>query len=255
MRDGLGRVGSVLLLGGTSEIGLAVASELVTERGARDVVLAARDTPRRPAAAAQLEAAGAEVHTVDLDAADTDSHEDLIARIWKEHGDRDVTILAFGILGDQEEAEANLDHALEIAAVDYLGAVSICTPLARHLEEQGHGHLVVLSSVAAVRPRRNNYVYASAKAGLDALSQGLGDRLARSAVHVLTVRPGFVHTRMTAGRPPAPFATTKEVVAAQVLRGLDRGSSVVHAPPALRWVAPLLRVLPRPLWRRLSERA
>lgn len=254
MRDALGRVENVFVLGGTSEIGLEIATALVEERGARCVVLAGRDVGALDAAGDQLRAAGAVAHAVEFDAADVGSHEELVEKVWSEHGDQDVTVLAFGVLGDHEAAEGSGGAASVIARVNYLGAVSILTPLGTRLEEQGHGQLVVLSSTAAVRPRSNNYVYASSKAGLDALARGLGDRLAGSAVHVLTVRPGFVHTRMTEGMSPAPFATTREVVARQVLRGLDRGRSMVYAPPALRWVAPLLRVMPRALWRRLSER-
>jgi decaprenylphospho-beta-D-erythro-pentofuranosid-2-ulose 2-reductase len=119
------------------------------------------------------------------------------------------------------------------------------------MRRQGHGTLVVLSSVAAERTRRANFVYGSTKAGLDGFAQGLGDALAGSGAHVLVVRPGFVPTRMTAGRPPAPLATTPEAVAAATVAGIAAGKDVVWVPPVLRYVFALFRHLPRRLWRKL----
>jgi decaprenylphospho-beta-D-erythro-pentofuranosid-2-ulose 2-reductase len=121
----------------------------------------------------------------------------------------------------------------------------------RSLREQGHGTLVVLSSVAAERPRASNAIYGAAKAGLDALAQGLGDSVAGSGVRVLVVRPGFVKTRMTAGLKPPPFATTPDAVAAATSRALRRGAHTVWAPGALRYVFAVLRHLPRAVYRRM----
>ena len=161
-------------------------------------------------------------------------------------------ILAFGILGDQEEAERDTDAALAVLRTNFVGAVSVALPLSRRLRAQGHGTLLVLSSVAAERARRANFVYGSSKAGLDAFCQGLGDSLVGSGARVVVVRPGFVHTKMTAGRAPAPLATTPEAVADAVVRGLEKGAETIWAPPALRFVFAGMRHLPRPVWRKVK---
>lgn len=249
MRDALGSIGTVLVLGGTSEIGLATAEALVRKRGARTVVLAGRDPDRMRAAAEAVGAAGATVHTVAFDAEATDEHAQFVADVAAEHGDLDVTILAFGVLGDQAAAEKDPTHGVHIAQVNYLGAVSVGLHLANRIEAQGHGAIVVLSSVAGERARRANFVYGSSKAGLDAFAQGLGDRLAKGAGHVMVVRPGFVHTRMTEGMDPAPFSTTAEAVADDIVEGLDKQAHTIHSPGILRWVMAVLRHLPRALFR------
>jgi decaprenylphospho-beta-D-erythro-pentofuranosid-2-ulose 2-reductase len=135
--------------------------------------------------------------------------------------------------------------------INFLGCGSLLLASLRRLRRQGHGTLIVLSSVAAERPRASNAIYGAAKSGLDALAQGLGDGLAGTGVRVLVVRPGFVRTRMTAGLRPAPLATTPEAVAEAALRGLDRGSDTVWVPAGLRYVFAVLRHLPRAVYRRL----
>jgi decaprenylphospho-beta-D-erythro-pentofuranosid-2-ulose 2-reductase len=110
---------------------------------------------------------------------------------------------------------------------------------------------VVLSTVAAERARASNAIYGAAKAGLDALAQGLADATAGAGVRVLVVRPGFVKTRMTAGLPPAPFATTPEAVAEAVVRALPRRAQTIWVPGHLRFIFAVLRHIPRPLYRRL----
>jgi decaprenylphospho-beta-D-erythro-pentofuranosid-2-ulose 2-reductase len=119
------------------------------------------------------------------------------------------------------------------------------------MSAQGHGTIVLLSSVAGERARQSNYMYGSSKAGVDAFAQGLGDSLAGTGVQVMVVRPGFVKTKMTAGRDPVPFSTTADAVAGEVVKGLARGSHTVWAPPVLRLVMSVLRHVPRPLFRRL----
>jgi decaprenylphospho-beta-D-erythro-pentofuranosid-2-ulose 2-reductase len=251
MRDGVDRIESVLLLGGTSEIGLAIVGRLVDERGARRVVLAGRDPARLQEAAATL-GPPTTVHTAAFDARAMETHAAWVESVWAEHGDVDVTILAFGVLG-HEDAQADLDTVRDLAETNYLGAATTATAVAAQLERQGHGALVVLSSMAAVRPRPANYVYASTKAGLDAFATGLGSRLAPSGAHVLVVRPGYVRTRMTAGLPELPFATDAGVVAGEVVRGLDRGHRCVYAPRTLRWASILIRMAPTALWERVSR--
>lgn len=243
---------SVLVLGGGSDLGLAITRALV-DRRARTVILAGRDPEQLKPAADDLAAAGAErVERVAFDALDPDSHAGFVDGVFDRFGDIDLTVVAFGRLGDQAEAERDPASALEVLRTNFVGAASTCLALARRLRTQGHGTLVVLSSVAGERVRAANFVYGATKAGLDGFCQGLGDALAGSGVRVLIVRPGFVPTKMTAGRDRAPFATTPEGVAEAVLRGLERGAGVVWAPPVLRFVMMAARHLPRPLFRRLK---
>ena len=251
MRDALGSVQSVLLLGGNSEIGLATLHALIAER-ARTVVVGVRD-PDGFRHVDELRAAGATtVEVVRFDALDTESHERLVAEVFDRHGDIDAAVLAFGLLGDQEESERDAGAALGVARTNYDGAVSVALPIARRLRAQGHGTLVALSSVAGERARRSNFVYGSSKAGLDALVQGLADSLAGSGAHAMAVRPGFVRTKMTAGLEPAPLSTTPDAVASAIADGIRSGAHTVWVPKPLRFVMLALRLLPRPLFRRLD---
>lgn len=250
MRDALGAVQSVLVLGGYSDIGLATAQAFVRRRPA-DVVLAGRDVTALEAAARQLERAGAaNVETVHFDALDTDSHLELIADLF-ERRDVDVVVFAFGLLGDQERAKRDHDLAVRLAQVNYVGTVSVGIPLAERMRAQGHGTVIVLSSVAAERARPSNWVYGSTKAAQDSFAEGLAHHLAGSGVRVLTVRPGFVRTKMTAGLEQAPFATTPDAVAEAIADAVRTGREVTWVPAILRWVFLAIRLLPRVVLRRL----
>ncbi|MCB1002741.1 MAG: decaprenylphospho-beta-D-erythro-pentofuranosid-2-ulose 2-reductase [Acidimicrobiales bacterium] len=254
MRDAVGGVQSVLVLGGTSEIALATVRRMV-DQGCRTVLLAARNPDDCLAAAAAVREAGATtVDTLAFDALDTASHGTVIDEAFTRHGDLDVVLLAFGVLGDQAEFEADPAKAVAAVQVNYVGAVSAGLHVARNLRRQGHGTLVVLSSVAGERVRKTNFVYGSSKAGLDGFAQGLGDSLVGTGASVLVVRPGFVHTRMTEGMEEQPFTADPDEVAEAAADGLAKGQAVVWAPAPLRLVMSGLRHLPRPLWRKASER-
>ncbi|MET9368454.1 decaprenylphospho-beta-D-erythro-pentofuranosid-2-ulose 2-reductase [Streptomyces griseoflavus] len=249
MKDAFGLPQSLLVLGGTSEIALATARRLIARR-TRTVWLAGRPSPGLDEAADQLRGLGAEVRTVAFDALDPAAHEDALGKVFAD-GDIDMVLLAFGTLGDQAHDERDPRAAVRVAQTNYTGAVSAGLVCAGALQAQGHGSLVVLSSVAGERARRANFIYGSSKAGLDAFAQGLGDALYGTGVHVMVVRPGFVRTRMTAGLPEAPLATTPEAVAAAVELGLRRRTETVWVPGTLRMVMSALRHLPRGVFRRL----
>ncbi len=250
MMDALGEPQSVLVLGGSSEIALATVLALPRAR-LRRVVLAGRPSPALDEAATQLTSAAiAGVSTVGFDAADTASHGDVIGRVFDE-GDVDLVIMAFGVLGDQAEAEADPDTAVAMATVNYTGAVSAGLRVAACLRAQGHGALVVLSSVAGQRARRSNFVYGSTKAGLDAFAQGLGDALHGSGARVLIVRPGFVRTRMTEGLEEVPLTIDPGDVAGIIVSALRKGRETVYAPGPLRYVMAGLKMVPRPVFRKL----
>jgi decaprenylphospho-beta-D-erythro-pentofuranosid-2-ulose 2-reductase len=245
-----GSAQSVLILGGTSEIGLAIAERLI-ERGAERVVLAGRNQNSLAAAAETIAEAGVEVDTARFDADDVDQHERVLSELFARHGELDVVVLAWGALARQADAEVDPAAAVALARTNYLGAVSALTVVASRLREQGHGSIVVLSSVAGERVRRSNYVYGSTKAGLDGFCQGLAASLAGSGVHLLIVRPGFVTTKMTAGLEKAPLATTAEAVSSATVSALAAGRDVVWVPAVLRLVMIVLRHLPTALFRRL----
>ena len=243
----------VLLLGGRSEIGLVLLERLVAA-GTRTVVLAARRSDDLDAEEARLCAAGADtVERVEFDADDLSSHEQLLTSVVRRHGGLDLAVVSFGVLGDQARAERDPAHATAVVHTDYTAHVSVLTVLARLMREQGSGRLVVFSSVAGVRVRRANYVYGSAKAGLDGFASGLADALAGTGVRLLLVRPGFVIGRMTEGMKPAPWSSTPEQVADAVVEGLRADRDVVWVPPVLRLVFAGLRLLPRSVWRRMPR--
>ncbi len=248
MDNALGEPQTIVLLGGTSDIGRAIVGALLSP-STRTVVLAGRRADEMRAA--EMLRPGLDIVTVSFEATDVAAHEDLVRRLATEHGDLDVVVLAFGQLVDQAELDDDPARAAEVVTVNYTGAVSVGLAVAAQFRRQGHGRLVVLSSVAGERVRKANFVYGSSKAGLDAFAQGLGDSLAGSGASVLVVRPGFVHSSMTEGMKAAPFATTPAAVADATVKALARGRRTVWVPGTLRVVFSVFRHLPGALWRRL----
>ena len=274
MRNSLGAIQSLLVLGGSSDIGAAIAERLVPG-GCRRIVLAGRRPESMAPVAERLRAAGAEVAVTSWDATDIGGHADAVKAAWAAlphpptrgsgdgpaetdgdggSGDIDCVLLAAGVLGDQEHLEDDPAAAAELIAANYAGPVSTLLHVTQRLDEQGHGTIVVLSSVAGERVRQSNFVYGSSKAGLDGFAQGLGDSLDGSGVDVLVVRPGFVHSSMTEGREAPPLSTTPEAVADAVVGALASGRHTVWVPGTFRYVMAAFRHLPRPLWRKLSSR-
>ena len=252
MIDALGEPQTVLVLGGTSEIALATIKQMPRQR-LRRVLLAGRPSPALDIAVSQLQALNiAGVESIEFDAKNTDSHGAIIDAAF-DVSDIDVVILAFGLLGTQEECDDDPQVAVKIAHTNYSGAVSISLEVAKRFRQQGHGRLIILSSVAGERARKANYVYGSTKAGLDAFAQGLSDAMVGTGASVMIVRPGFVHSAMTAGMKAAPFSTTPDVVAKLTVKGLRAGKRIVWTPGILRWVFMVMRHLPVAIWRRMPE--
>lgn len=249
MKDSLGAAQSLLVLGGSSDIAMATARKMAAARTEK-IFLAGRPSQRLEDNAAELRELGATVDVVAFDAAATDDHDKVLSQVFAA-GDIDVVLMAFGVLGDQAEDEKDPVRAAAVAHVNYTGAVSSGIVVAQALKKQGHGALVVLSSVAGERARRSNFIYGSSKAGLDAFAQGLGDSLVGTGVHVMVVRPGFVDTKMTEGKEKVPLSTTADAVADAIITGLRRGSHTVWAPGAFRYVMSGLRHVPRPIFRKL----
>lgn len=250
MMDATANPRTLLLLGGTSDIALAIARAYAAESPALDVVLAARPTERRSAAAAALRAEGVGVREVDFDARAAGTHAATIEQAFA-GGDVDLAVVAFGVLGDAEAAWQDPEQALELAEINYTAPVHLGVMLANRMRAQGHGRIVLLSSVAGERIRRSNFAYGSTKAGVDGFYRGLSEALRGSGVGVLVVRPGFVKSKMTAGLQSAPLAVTPEQVAAEVVEGVRTQRTVIWVPKLFQLVMLVLRHIPQAIFRKL----
>ena len=244
---GARRIRTALLLGGSSDIGRAVLSSLVP-LGLERAVLALR----HPSEA--LEApAGVECAQLPWDATDIAAHEGLVDASIGVLGHIDVVVCAVGMLGHHAGRSMGPAEVDEMVRTNFAGPAAALAVVADRLAEQGDGTIVVLSSVAAARARRSNYVYGSSKAGLDAFAQGLGDALVGTGVEVLVVRPGFVRSSMTEGLDPAPMSTDPATVGEAVRHAIERGRhGVVWVPAKLGPMFAVLRNAPLGLWRRIS---
>lgn len=258
--DATGNPQAILLLGGTSEIGLAICERYLRDAHARVVLACIPGDPLRDAAKSQMEQAGAKsVEVIDFDALDTASHPGVIDAAWGGDNptDIDVAIVAFGLLGDAEELWQNQRRAVQIAEINYTAAVSVGVLLGDKMRAQGSGRIIAMSSAAGERVRRSNFVYGSTKAGLDGFYLGLGEALREFGVRVLVIRPGQVRTKTTVdhwkatGTKEAPFTVDKEYVAELAVTAAAKGKDLVWAPGAFRYVMMVLRHIPRPVFRKL----
>lgn len=251
MINAVGNPQKLLLLGGSSEIGHAIVAEYL-KRGPMKVILAGLpNDPEREASIAEAQAAGAsEVEWLDFDALDYDSHPATLDAAWA-GGDVDVAIVAFGIMGVQEEVWQDQKKAVLEAQINYTAAVSVGVLLGQRMKAQRYGQIIAMSSAAGMRVRRGNFVYGSTKAGLDGFYMNLGEALAPFGPKVLVVRPGMVRTRMSAGIKEAPLTIDKSEVGALVVAAADKKKAVIWTPPPFELVMLVLRHIPRPIFRRL----
>lgn len=256
MRDGLGAVQRVLLLGGASEIGLATVKELAKSGRLRHVYLAVRSVESGDAAQRELASLYPSLTITPLlfDAADQSTFEPMLNKAFSE-GEIDCVISAFGLLGNDVAPLADVAGVNRLLQVNYVAAVITGTQVVQRFQSQGSGTLVVLSSVAAERSRFDNYVYASTKAGVDSWASGLTDALKGSGIDVIVVRPGFVHTKMTTGLPVAPLATTPDQVAVVIVEAIKTRKPLVWAPKTVRPLMSTLRHLPRPVFQAVTKKA
>ncbi|BBY74854.1 putative short chain dehydrogenase/reductase [Mycolicibacterium parafortuitum] len=255
--DATGNPQAILLLGGTSEIALAIAERYLRNAKARVILADLPNHPRKDAALAQITAAGAKsVEWLDFDALDTENHPKVIDAAFAD-GDVDVAVVAFGLLGDAEELWQNQRKAVQIAGINYTAAVSVGVLLGEKMRAQGSGRIIAMSSAAGERVRRSNFVYGSTKAGLDGFYLGLGEALREYGVRVLVIRPGQVRTTTTiehwksTGAKEAPFTVDKEDVAELAVTASNKGKDLIWAPGAFRFVMMVLRHIPRPVFRKL----
>ena len=242
---------TAVVLGGGSDIAAAILAE-ARAIGLEHAVLAAR----RPDEAADHVAAvapGLRTTAVAWDALDVAAHSPLFDGAATELGAIDLVLCAAGMLGHHAGRSMGPEDVDLMVRTNFAGPAAALAVAADRLVTQGHGTIMVLSSVAALRPRRSNYVYGSSKAGLDAFAQGLGDALTGTGVRCVVVRPGFVRSRMTTGLDPAPFSTDPATVARHAVAALAHPARhTVFVPPVLGPMFAGLRATPRPLWRRIA---
>lgn len=242
---------NVIVLGATSGIAQAIG-RLLAERHCR-LFLAARDPDKLASVAADLRVRGAEVAgTCHIDLGDTAMHAELLATAWQQLGSVDSAIIAYGILGDQKEAESSWDEAAAILNVNFISLASLVTHLANDFERQGFGQIVGIGSVAGDRGRRTNYIYGAAKAAVETLLEGVRHRLAPKGIEVLLVKPGFVDTPMTANLPRSPLTASPKYVATKIVRAMESGKSTIYVPFFWRPIMWIIRSLPERIFNRLS---
>lgn len=252
--DAFGIPQSALVIGGSSDIAVATLRQFI-DRGLKHVLLAGRSVAALSRVASDLEIEGlSQVETMQWDVSDPTRQTELVSQAFDSGKDIDLVLVAAGILGSSRDGEANPAEVGPVMMTNYVGIAAAMLALASRLREQGHGTIVLLSSVAAMRPRKSNYVYGSSKAGIDFFARGLSQTLDGSGVRVVIVRPGFVRTKMTLALKEAPFSASAEDVARAIVRGLARKSDVIWVPAILKWVFLVVQHLPSFAWSRIQER-
>jgi len=240
---------TVLILGAGSDIAVAIARKFAA--AGYDIQLAARNPDKLTPLQSDLSirsSVSATLHAFDAEA--PDSHAAFFDGLAVKP---DTTICVFGYLGKQQLAETDWKECQRIIMVNYTGAVSILNIVAEYYAQQGKGTIVGISSVAGERGRMSNYFYGSAKAGFTAYLSGLRNRLFHQGVHVLSVQPGFVYTRMTEGMPlPKPLTATPELVAQAVYKATLAKKNVIFVKGWWKWIMLIIRNIPEPIFKKMK---
>jgi len=241
----------VLIIGATSAIAEATARILAGRGDA--LYLVARNPARLSAVAADLTVRGSpRVSSEVLDANDLAGHEAMLARAEAFLGGYDTVLIAHGTLSDQKACEQSVELALREINTNGLSVIALLTRVAARLEQQRAGTIAVISSVAGDRGRGSNYVYGSAKALVTAYLSGLRQRLTKVGVNVVTIKPGFVDTPMTAAFPKGPLWARPEAVAAGIVQAIDRRKNTVYLPGFWWPIMLVIRAIPERVFVRLS---
>lgn len=254
MFDAMHTPDNVLIVGGSSEIGIEIAKQLA-RRGSSKFLLAGRSLGAMQLAANEIssvsEHSSASVSVIYYDTVAPGSTAELLAAAKAELETIDMAVIAVGALGNQADDEKDPLSAQRILEANFSSLAPDILAIANHMSNQGFGHILVLSSVAGIRVRASNFIYGSAKAGLDGFAMALGDALVETGVKVTVVRPGFVTTKMTAHMKPRPLSASAHKVAADALRAADQGRTSVYVPLAVGVVVSIYRLLPRAIARRV----
>lgn len=240
---------NVLILGATSEVAVALAYQLAARSS--NLILAARNVERLQAQQADIKIRyNVQVSLKEFDAAASDTHAAFYTQLDPKP---DSVICVFGYLGNHTQAVSDWDECARILAVNYVGAVSVLNAVAADFETKKQGVIVGISSVAGDRGRQSNYLYGSAKAGFSAYLSGLRNRMFKSGVSVVTVKPGFINTKMLQGmKTPAPLTAQPAQVAAKVIKAMNKQQNVVYVLPVWRWVMLIIKNIPEFVFKRLK---
>lgn len=241
----------ILIVGSSSAIAEATARRYAAQ-GAK-LFLVARNAERLQAQTADLKTRGAaEVRSSVLDLNDFARHDELIAHTWQAWNGLDLVLIAHGTLGSQQACEADFDLTLKELNTNAISVISLLTRLGNRFELQGRGGIAVIGSVAGDRGRQSNYVYGTAKGALAIFLQGLRNRLAPKGVQVLTIKPGFVDTPMTADFKKGPLWASPDRIAAGILAAVERRKDVVYLPWFWRGIMLIIRSIPERVFKKLK---
>lgn len=241
----------ILIIGATSAIAKATA-RCFAERGDQ-LYLLARDQERLRDLANDLSIRGANTVTYALfDAQALEQHQHLLDQAIAELDGLDMVLVAHGTLSDQPACEQSIELTLQELHINALSVITLLTPLANYFEQQQHGCIAVISSVAGDRGRQSNYIYGTAKGAVSIFLQGLRNRLAKSGVYVLTIKPGFVNTPMTAVFKKGALWAEPETIAAGIIKAINKQKDVVYLPVWWRYIMLIIRAIPERIFKRLS---
>jgi hypothetical protein len=242
----------VLIIGATSAIAEAAARQWATQGAV--LFLVGRKTERLQAIAADLQVRGAKLAVTHImEATDLAAHEPMLVAAEEALGGIDIALIAHGTLPDQKACEASVELTLQEINTNGLSVIALATRLANRMEAQGSGSIAVISSVAGDRGRQSNYVYGAAKGLVTRFLQGLRNRLAKKGVQVLTIKPGFVDTPMTAAFDKrGPLWATPDRVAHEIVAAMASGKQVLYTPWFWRWILLVIRHIPERIFVRLK---
>lgn len=247
MLNGLGEYQRIIVLGGKSDLALSILEHLpISEDG--EIYLCGRNLGLNlfPTCLNKFQ-----LRNIELDFTDLTNSKRNLSEIF-EGGDVDLVIIAYATLGN-EELQLETELFQHVLTTNFYSQAFLLNEMNSMLARQMHGQILLISSVAGIRPRRRNFVYGVSKFGVDFIAQGLQKRFSENNVSITILRPGFVHTKMTSGMPVAPFAINKESVAKIAARGLLDKKRVIYAPRILMFVMFVLRLLPERIFRIIDK--
>ena len=241
----------ILIIGATSAIAEACAKRFAAQ--GHSFYLLARNSSKLESLAQDLRVRGAAaVHCATFEANALETHQALLEQVKTELNGLDRVLIAHGTLSDQQACQQSVELTLQELQTNALSVIALLTLLANHFEQQRHGSIAVIGSVAGDRGRQSNYIYGTAKGALSIFLQGLRNRLHKSGVQVLTIKPGFVDTPMTAAFPKGPLWATPEKVALDIDKALEKKKDVLYTPGFWMLIMLIIKSVPEKLFKRLS---
>lgn len=241
----------ILIIGANSAIAEACAKRFAAQ--GHSLYLLARNSARLESLAQDLRVRGAAaVHCATFEANALETHQALLEQVKAQLNGLDRVLIAHGTLSDQQACEQSVELTLQELQTNALSVIALLTLLANHFEQQRHGSIAVIGSVAGDRGRQSNYIYGTAKGALSIFLQGLRNRLHKSGVQVLTIKPGFVDTPMTAAFPKGPLWATPEKVAQDIDKAIEKKRDVLYTPGFWLLIMQIIKSVPEQLFKRLS---